>query len=400
MKKYLWTAFAFLLALEVYSILPPRREPMHLPGGDAPGPTYEVGVIHVHSIYSDGSGTVPEIADAANKAGLDFLILTDHNSTEARRKGLEKRYGKTDLFVEMEASTPAGHCLSFYSQTPARRLSDDEMNHLSWAHFLSEPSPPGMFICIAHPSNIKNPWGRLDRFPEGIEVVNFDSLWQRELYESILGFGETALIAPFNNYLAALRWFQLYRKDFIAWDAMNSISPGHFGILAQDTHALLKFTDRLSVRWPEYLQTFRLGSNVIFVDDPIPTDFEARKSQLYQSLHQGRVAILFQEIHPFPGNDWRLECNGHVVRSGQEASGTDCQFIADIPPDLPYPVTLHLWKDGDLIQTVEHAEQRTILPARSPGAYRLEVWVHPHTIFHLLLDREVPYVLYNPIFVR
>lgn len=36
------------------------------------------GDCHSHSTYSDGIGTVPEIADWIEKAGLDFFFLTDH----------------------------------------------------------------------------------------------------------------------------------------------------------------------------------------------------------------------------------------------------------------------------------------------------------------------------------
>ena len=36
------------------------------------------GNIHIHSSYSDGTGTIEEIANEANRAGLDFVIITDH----------------------------------------------------------------------------------------------------------------------------------------------------------------------------------------------------------------------------------------------------------------------------------------------------------------------------------
>ena len=39
-----------------------------------------VGAVHLHSCYSDGSGTVREITAAARRAGLDFVVLTDHDT--------------------------------------------------------------------------------------------------------------------------------------------------------------------------------------------------------------------------------------------------------------------------------------------------------------------------------
>ena len=37
------------------------------------------GVIHIHSLNSDGSGDIETISKAAKKAGLSWIIITDHN---------------------------------------------------------------------------------------------------------------------------------------------------------------------------------------------------------------------------------------------------------------------------------------------------------------------------------
>ena len=41
---------------------------------------YEIIVnLHMHTRYSDGSGTHKDIAEAAIDAGVDAVIVTDHN---------------------------------------------------------------------------------------------------------------------------------------------------------------------------------------------------------------------------------------------------------------------------------------------------------------------------------
>jgi len=35
--------------------------------------------IHMHTVYSDGNGTHAQLAEAALKAGLDAILVTDHN---------------------------------------------------------------------------------------------------------------------------------------------------------------------------------------------------------------------------------------------------------------------------------------------------------------------------------
>jgi hypothetical protein len=43
-----------------------------------------IGDCHLHSTYSDGIGTVPEIAAWVEKAGLDFAFVTDHGTVRQK----------------------------------------------------------------------------------------------------------------------------------------------------------------------------------------------------------------------------------------------------------------------------------------------------------------------------
>ena len=50
-----------------------------------PGRYTEVlGVVHVHTTHSDGDGTVGDVLEAAKAADLDFVIITDHNTFDAK----------------------------------------------------------------------------------------------------------------------------------------------------------------------------------------------------------------------------------------------------------------------------------------------------------------------------
>lgn len=400
MRPYLWIALAIFLTIEIYSILPPRADTTPTPVASLP--PARRGVIHVHSVFShDGGGSIQKIAEAAKLAGHDFVIVTDHDNARARREGLEGQIDGVDIFVEMEASLPAGHALFFFSHTEARDLTDEAVHDLAWSHFLGQGNVPGVFLATAHPSNVKNPWNRLDRSPDGLEAINFDSVWQRQASESIPDFALTVLLSPFNPYLAALRFFQVYPKDFVAWDNMNAMATGHFAFLAHDTHEKLKLNQHWSLPWPSYQQTFRLASNVILLPEAVPEDFEARKKLMYQSLKKGRAVIVFQSIHPFTGNDWRLECGDAVYRSGDDLTFREgCTFVAQTPTTLPYPPTVRLVKDGEPIENLVNAPHETRWPLKVPGNYRLEVGVNPHTLARLFLNREVPYLFYNPIYVR
>jgi predicted metal-dependent phosphoesterase TrpH len=47
--------------------------------------------LHIHSTYSDGTGTHADIGNNALQAGLDVVIVTDHNVLV---KGVEKYFHK------------------------------------------------------------------------------------------------------------------------------------------------------------------------------------------------------------------------------------------------------------------------------------------------------------------
>jgi hypothetical protein len=70
-------------------------------------------VVHVHSTYSDGTATVPDLLSAARDAGADAVLLTDHDTLGARRDGWEGMHDGVFLLVGIEISPKQGHYLAF-----------------------------------------------------------------------------------------------------------------------------------------------------------------------------------------------------------------------------------------------------------------------------------------------
>jgi hypothetical protein len=71
------------------------------------GPGWFSGDLHTHTLHSDGTLTVSELARAAAAAGLDFIAITDHNNTA---HAFEPAAEETPLrIVGEEVTTPAGH---------------------------------------------------------------------------------------------------------------------------------------------------------------------------------------------------------------------------------------------------------------------------------------------------
>src|SRR5437764_8727096 len=76
-------------------------------------------VVHLHSVHSDGTGTVDQIAAAGRRAGVDVVLLTDHDTLEAKRRGQEGWYGPVLLLVGEEVSPERrNHYLAFGLEEP------------------------------------------------------------------------------------------------------------------------------------------------------------------------------------------------------------------------------------------------------------------------------------------
>ena len=69
------------------------------------------GAIHVHTRRSDGSGTPEQVAAAAAKAGLQFVVLTDHG--DGTREPARPAYYSGVLVVDaLEVSAEEGHVVA------------------------------------------------------------------------------------------------------------------------------------------------------------------------------------------------------------------------------------------------------------------------------------------------
>jgi len=85
--------------------MPPRA--ISLPAtSDVPEPVR--GVVHVHTIRSDGSGTVDQVAEAAARAGLKFVVLTDHGDGTREPEPPAYRHGVLCIDA-FEVTTFSGH---------------------------------------------------------------------------------------------------------------------------------------------------------------------------------------------------------------------------------------------------------------------------------------------------
>ncbi|MER3552921.1 MAG: histidinol-phosphatase [Meiothermus sp.] len=98
------TEEAVFAAANAAYVPPHWREPEHI-GLPAPDdglrPEQLRGLIHIHTTYSDATGTIREMAEAAIAAGYEYMVLSDHSQTAAYAGGLtaedlERQWAEVD----------------------------------------------------------------------------------------------------------------------------------------------------------------------------------------------------------------------------------------------------------------------------------------------------------------
>src|SRR5688572_29739690 len=140
-------AAAVLAAAFVFALFPLPARPLVMRTPATPSPVAR-GSFHIHTDRSDGSGSPDAVAAAAARAGLNFIVLTDHG--DGTRKPDPPHYHSGVLVIDgVELSTQAGHYIAIdLPQTPyplrgeARDVIDD-VRRL------------GGFGIVAHPDSTK-----------------------------------------------------------------------------------------------------------------------------------------------------------------------------------------------------------------------------------------------------
>src|SRR5690606_27543068 len=140
---------------------PPPPVPARPPRRDLPadsGLRWLAADFHAHTLHSDGSLGIAELAARAVTAGLDVLAVTDHNTVSHHRflPELSARYGLT-LLPGQEVTTDRGHANAF--------------GDIGWVDFRQPPHQWG--------SAVRERGGRLSINPPLASAVS----WQHPLPE-------------------------------------------------------------------------------------------------------------------------------------------------------------------------------------------------------------------------
>jgi len=333
-----------------------------------------VGVLHVHSIFSDGSGEVEQIASLADECELDFLILTDHNTLRALHDGFERFYGKTLLLVgcELNDKENKNHYLALgINETFSTRLPAKE--------YVKKVKDAGGIGFLAHPHEKRDsmkehppyPWTEWESKDfTGIEIWNHMSEWMENLTEQ-------------NKYQAFLHPLksisQPPAETLKVWDEL-SIERKVVGVGGIDAHAhkvnLLGFFE---VEVFPYKVLFKSIRTHILTDQKMeistdPSSVEKTKRIVVESLKEGNCFVSNYYHGDATGFRFFAEFGDQKIQMGEEIF---CDNPVTLNVYLPGKVAeIRLIHNGVLVETLQNVEAKFIVGEK--GVYRIEVFLDSH----------------------
>jgi len=344
-----------------------------------------VGNLHIHTMHSDGGRHVPEIVGSAQRAGLDFIIINDHDfMVDSFHVDEEDFYGRVLALVGMEIGERFHHYLAFDIKEIIRAGDKspqeviDAVNGQGGFGFLAHPFEKGMpFVS----KSVAYRWSDLSVTGfTGICIWNFASRWKERVRTLLHGiycllFKHQSLKGPSRETLAF--WDAQCRKK-------RTVAIG--GSDAHGTHfewGLFKF------RPLSYDDFFKSINIHIFLNNWLPLDFQKAKEAVYGAIREGRLFIAHDGICPAKG--FRFDFtgdDGSDLVMGEE----DLYHPGSLVVELPSEGEIRLLRDGEPILTGQSRE--AVYRVREKGVYRVEVYkrVFP-------FGRR-PWIFSNPIYLR
>ena len=313
-------------------------------------------VIHVHSTWSDGTGTVPQIMRAAKRSAVDVVLLTDHDNLRAREAGQEGWHDGVLLLVGEEITPPSNHYLAFATEGHTRKSGRTP------AEVCQAVEEAGGFGFAAHPFSEGSALFKRRGIPfEDLSCVKGVELWSfvNDTGEAVKRYRDVV------RFLASPNRFIDHppARNLRRWDELNRVRPV-VGIGGLDAHQVgIRVGRWVPLRLMSYKRSFRhIRTHVLIEGEP-------SRETVFAALREGRCYIAMDSLAPARGFTFEREGDALRVRTPREAR-------------------LRLLRDGAEVTSAQGRELDHALS--QPGVYRAEAYLHSR-------GRERTWILSNPL---
>jgi len=385
-SRRITAAVIVITATIVAFSLPPAREPLAITSAVPAGAR---GAIHIHTRRSDGTGTIDDVAAAAARAGLKFVILTDHGDGTRRPEPAAYRQGVL-VIDAVEISTEDGHVVALGIGATPYPFGGEGRD------VIEDIGRLGGMAIVAHPGSKKPDLQWLDWTAPfgGLEWLNGDSEWRDESGVALLHALLTYPLRPVET-LGQL----LDRPDDVLrrWDELTQ-RRRVIAVAASDAHARMAlrsapdpYDGSSALRLPGYERLFDAFS-IVIPQLRLSGDAAADAQRVIEEIRDGHVFSSIDALAT-PAAVAFTATSGSQQAGGGDALPLNGPVSIRLASNAPAGSTIALFKDGVQVATSARAVLEFSAPP-TPAVYRAEIGLG-----HAPGEPPVPWIVTNPIYV-
>lgn len=339
-------------------------------------PLYEYpGAFHIHSVHSDGTGTIPEIAAAARQAGLRWVVISDHNTLAGLEAGEAGWYDDVLVVIGYEITPEHNHYLVL-------GLEEVLPAGLSPAEFIAAVRARGGWGFVLHPDERLGaffkpalPWDDWTlRGFDGIEIWNVISEWTEGLTKRnrLLRYA-LPMLATRGPTPRTLAW----------WDGLLASGEHVSAVGGLDVHATrYALLGRFPVEIYPYRRMFGTLTNYLLLREELSSDGEDAARQVRMGLARGFSFLADRRLGEARGFRFLAEGRGKAATLGEKLP-----LAGEIRLEVRSPRwgEIRLFRGGHIL--ARRWGKRLHVYTNRPGAYRAEVrrfgrpWLYSNPIW-------------------
>lgn len=346
--------------------------------------------LHMHTIYSDGSGTHKDIAAAALKAGVEAVIVTDHNVLVQGFEGYYKEKTKKVLMLigeeihDQARSPQKDHLLVF--NTPRELATFVESPQL----LINQVHDAGGLSFLAHPDDPAAPaFKETDISWEDWSVQNYTGIELWNALSELKTIVPTKLHGVFYTLFPSFVAHQPIPATVAKWDDLLAHGQRVVAIGGSDAHALHLSLGPISRVIFPYEFHFRTVNTHLLLAEPLSGEVNTDRKLIFEAMSQGHCFIGYDLPAPTRGFTFTAQGLEKSVIIGDELPAKNG---VTLQAKIPSEAEIRLLKNGKVIQTWKNKLSCAHITTE-PGVYRVEV-------YRRYLGKLRGWIYSNPIYVR
>lgn len=345
--------------------------------------------LHLHTRYSDGTGTHQEVLQAAMRSGLDVVIPTDHNVYVQGMDGYLREGNRTVLLMcaeEIHDRTRVPQKNHLLVLGAFRELSPYAANP---QNLLDQVQKAGGLAFIAHPREHALPFlGETDITWEDWDIHGFTGieLWNglSELKDVSRTFAQTIFHALFPATIA----HGPLPATLALWDQLLAGGSQVVAVGGSDAHALKKSLGPIRKTIFPYDFHFGAINTHLLTPEPLSGELNTDRRMVLQALRDGHAFVGYDRPAPTRGFRFTAQSDESAIMG----DAIRCSKGVTLQIRLPAEAECRLLKDGEVVKTW-HNQEICAHITNQPGVYRVECYLR-------YLGKRRGWIFSNPIYVR